>query len=253
MFIAADESDFGRGYLVIGTVWLRNEQIPELERTVAEFRVKNHFWREVHLANVDNTSGEFYNNNCLEFLRIGVETGVEFKCIVVPEAQVNMGMHDNNPKIMQLNFLCTLIRNKLRTEFSEVEEEITILSDSFMPPGTEIERTEIKVDSENPTVFRLEKVSRRAIPEAKVRAERYIGRKIDCMAQCSSHLSSAVQLADLFAGAVSARAAGVSEDDPRWPIVNEFETSYGQKLNQRSMWGRRKLNIWVWRPPAILP
>lgn len=252
MFIAADESGIAGGYLVIGTVWMPNELVPEFERSVSDFRLKNHFWREFHFENLGKSGvDEFTFKNHLEFLKLCIAVGVEFKCIVVDLSLIDLKkFHDDNDRIMQLNFLCVLIRNKFRADFPETIEELTILSDSFIGPQTEITRIERSFKNEK-GVFSIEEteIRRSAIQHAKLRTESEIERKVDCFAQCSSHLSSAIQLADLFAGAVAARIAGIEESDHRMELVRLLEDTFGQKLNQRSLPSKRDLNVWIWRPP----
>lgn len=251
MFIGNDESGIAPPFEVIGSVWLPNAAVADFERRVTEWRVNNHFWEEIHFNEIKDDSREFTINNYLEFLKIGFGIGAQFKSIVVPKDLTNLAIHDENERIRQLNFLALLIRNKLKSDFPNIDEEISIVSDSFMPPSTEITRREITAttNADGGTTYEIAKKVYRAIPRARERMEREIGRPVACFAQCTSHICSVIQLADLFAGSIASRFGDVSINSNRERIISSFETQFKHPFGTRTFASRKDLNIWVWRPP----
>lgn len=252
MFIGSDESGIAPQYEVIGSIWLPNEDVIEFERRVTEWRVGCHFWEEIHFDQIKGKSTDFSVDNYLRFLQIGFEIGVQFKCIVVKKSLTDLALHDDNERIRQLNFLALLIRNKLKTDFPDTKGEINIVSDNFIPKHVEIKRSELTTTS-NPDgglTFQTEERRYVAIPHAKERIEKEIGRKIDCFAQCVSHLCSVLQLADLFAGSVASRLGEEPVNANRDKIISSFETHFKHPFSARTSPLRKDLNIWIWRPPA---
>lgn len=253
MFIGCDEGRLNSEYLVIGSIWLPNDTVSLLEKAVTDWRVGTHFWEEISLKSIRQNASDFKISKYVEFLDIAFELGIEFKSIVVKkELADKKEYHNNDDKIMQLDFLALLIRNKLKYEFGAVEEEISVLYDSFIDQNKTVTKemiTGLEEKEGGGLEFSIEEISEKVIPKVKTRIESYIDKEIECFSQCTSHICSVVQLADLFAGSVQSRLGGNEAIPGREAVIKCFENKFQHPLGTRTPYTRKDLNIWIWRPP----
>lgn len=236
MFVACDESgvESTAKYFVFGSVWLEKQDVIEFEKKIISLRMEKRCWGEVEWLKLSSSSTsdavlDFYKN----FISLAFE-GVKifFRFIIVEKNKLDMAIyHNNSEELVKLKFMhLSISRYAERFLDSAHKQGLHIIYDNF---------TESKK-------------SRKEQWRIKTRdfIEKHLGCSIEHFQPCDSHISSLVQLCDLFTGAVGTawNTSPSKISISKQVLMEHIESLTGKKLNAITIPTEKEFNIWVWKP-----
>jgi hypothetical protein len=234
MFVACDESgtDSTTPFFVLGTVWVRKDDLIQFETEIIRLRLQKKCWGEIEWNKIGGQSTsssviDFYKNFLyLAFTKIPFS----FHCIVVKKSLLNLRTyHSNNMDLAKFKFFRLIIGKFGQKLPQNLRKKIFILYDQF---------NETKASRENQWARKMRDT-----------IENDIGSPLEHIQPCDSHICSLIQFCDLLTGAVGAVWNGrLKTGHPKAEIVDFIEKNTKIKLNIATLPTATKYNIWLWRP-----
>ena len=235
MFVACDESGKGSSnqYLVIGSVWMDKENVPEFEKRVTEFRIINKFWGEIEWLKLSKSTSEKYIDIYKDFIELAFkDLKIYFRFIVVKKDLLDKKTyHQGSEELVQLKFMqLSISRYANRFLEQEKKKRLHIIFDQFQ-------------ESKKSKEEKWRSTTRQFI-------EKNVGYKIEHFQPCTSHISSLIQLCDITTGAVSK----VWNEPPskisstHREMIDHIEKLAHTDLSGRTLPTEMDFNIWAWSP-----
>jgi hypothetical protein len=235
MFVACDESgiDASSKYLIIGTVWIKKQDVSEFEKKVSKLRLDEKCWGEIEWLKLSGTTAKNIIDCYKKFISLAFDDiKIHFRFIIVDKSLIDKKTyHKKSDELVHLKFMHLSI-SRYADRFLSVNDKLGlhIIFDSFQESNVSKEEK-----------WRL---------QTKNYIERYLHCKIEHFQPCNSHINSLVQLCDLFTGAVSAvwnkPTAKITKTQSG--IIKHIEKLTDKKLDALTLPSARDFNIWVWRP-----
>lgn len=231
MFIACDISGKSRQerHLTLGTVWIPKQQLPYYEKAVCSFRLQNKMWGELKWTEIKPQKLEEYR----KFLTISLrQFSPEIK-IILRDKQIEIPKeHFKSEEELLSTFFYVLISNHIKRV---LERKSTIKSfDVILDKGEWRRNQTLKL---------------------KNFLEYFLGREgfkqtVHHLSQCDSKISSSLQLCDLIIGATSTKLSHHWTNLPRYKqeIIRHIERLLNHRLDEPTLPGTIKFNLWQWRP-----
>lgn len=237
MFVACDESGKNSSdtYFVIGSIWVSKKDAVLFEQKIAELRIAKKCWGEVCWKKIQDATSPDLLSFYEEFVSLGVKKlDISFRFILANKNIVDLKQyHQGKQEKMHLKFMRLMV-GKYGERFldSKARRELHIVYDRF--------------DESNQS--KQEKWRK----EMRSWIEYDFGCTIGHIQPCTSHICSLVQLADLFAGAMST-AWNVSPSHiskAKAQMMTHMEQATGRELRTTSKPTEKYFNVWLWRPPV---
>jgi hypothetical protein len=232
MFVACDESgvDPSNKYLVIGSVWLDKKYVAEFEKRATELRLKNKCWGEVEWLKLKKASSDDIISFYKDFVSLAFkDIKIYFRFIIVEKNKLKMKeFHEKNKELVHLKFMYFSISRYAETFLDmKSKEGLHIIFDNFNECNASKEKHWRK--------------------QTKGYIERHLGCNIEHLQPCNSHISSLVQLCDLFTGAVSTVWNFTPSDisASKLNIINHMKELTGKNFGAGTLPTERDFNIWV--------
>jgi hypothetical protein len=227
MFIASDESKQGRFY-TIGSLWLPETDVPTLESQASELRVEAGMWGEVKWENIDSTHQDEYKKY-LDLFFDGPNRF--FTCFIMNTEELDYSYFGGSRAASFSSFCFTSIHHTAEKMYRRLAKQPLHI------------------------IFDQEVLQNRSDYLALHERLERTGHDVSQCCACTSHITAALQIADLLTGAVSAvwnnRATGRNDR----AIVDYIEGKAGEPLSTENVatgFGFNKIHKWLFRPPAHL-
>lgn len=238
MFVAVDQSD-SNDHFVVGSFWLPLDRLGEFESRVLQLRCDQKYWREVHFVDLKKAEGRAFDfMKALLEIALGEDLKGLFAVLVADNNKERRQAHfDGSYTKRDAAFMYELISRRYR--WWNVTTEPYVIFDDLT------NHTPVKDSDDEPE----DNVSSEHASEARKHLERYIGKKVACFSPCRSHISSAVQLADVIAGMTLLRWSINSglQNNPnsaKLAMLEWFEQESGKDLGIQTTPSKTNFNVW---------
>lgn len=226
-------------YLVFGTSWIPKEQLPQYEKAVSFFRIKNRFWGELKWSKISPQKIKEFKN----FLTLSLKE-FPFKIrVLVRDRKIPYppGRFENEADL-ESTFYHILMKNHIKRV---LRRDPTIKSFHIL-----LDRGELD-DKKKEVRIREKCLILKNFLESSLHKQK-LSQSIDHLQSCDSKICSAIQLCDLVLGATSAKlnqsAENISKDKKE--IIKHIEEIFNHPLDKPTSPLTTKYNLWIWRPPA---
>jgi len=220
-------------YWVIGSTWIKKEQLPKYEEAVISFRLKNKLWGEIKWEKITPQKLKEYK----EFVDISLKQFSSGVKIIIRNKKLypSTNCFANDGEMLS-SFCYLLISRHLKREINKTKG---------------ISSFDILIDEEG--WMRNQSINLKSFLEMSL-VKGKIKQSINHLSQCDSKICSFPQFCDLIIGAVSAKlnqpTENISKD--RQEMITYIENVLKCSLSAPTLPSAEKFNLWLWRPtPSI--
>lgn len=241
MFVAVDQST-APTHFVVASCWLPLARVPEFEQKVLNLRIEQKYWREAHFQKLEKVESRAY-----EFLKslleavLSKETGALFAVVIAANDDALTKAYFGGSFIQRdAVFMFELISR--RYKWWNLGSEPYVIFDDMS------HHDRVKEGDQEPE----DSVRNEHISKAKEHLKKFTSKEVQCFSACRSHISSAIQVADLLAGLASLRHSintGIfTEKKPantaKLALLEWFEASAGIDLGIQTVPWKSRFSIW---------
>jgi|SRR3989344_1158248 len=237
MFVAADQSG-SADLFVVGSFWLPLIRVPDFEAKVLQIRIEQKYWREAHFTHLKKTERAYDFCKSLLQAALDPQLNTDFAVIVAANNEaLTEQFHANSQVKRDVTFMYELISRRYR--WWRIESSPYVIFDDITHKDCCDPSTEEPEDS----------VAHAHIRDGRKWLNKYTGKPAECFAPCRSHISSAIQVADLLAGMTSLRwciktRAIPAPNQARLSLLEWFEGELGSNLGVETLPSNPHISVW---------
>lgn len=231
MFLACDISGKLKKdrYLVIGSTWIQKQQLPEYEKAVSSFRLKNNLWGELKWTKITSQKiNEYKDFLTLSLTKFNFETKV-----IVRDRKISIPRDRFSSKEELISTFYFLLLSRHLVRILKIKPNINSFEILF-------DKGDLEKQILNLKFFLNHSLNRLNL------------KKSFHLCECDSKICSAVQLCDLITGAVSTKLSNPwsSIAKSQQDIIQHIEKLLKYKLDNPTLPSATTFNLWIWRPSA---